>query len=134
MHKPAAFRTALTLPERSCKPLPKLRDICRVVRMASPRALSAQTRSVLNAMANEPARWLHGYSISKATGLKSGTLYPLLMRLSDQGHLESRWEQPERPGRPARHAYRLTASGLALAREHREALPSDPGVAGLVPA
>jgi DNA-binding PadR family transcriptional regulator len=39
------------------------------------------------------------------------------MRLSDQGLLESRWQEPERPGLPPRHAYRLTASGLTLARE-----------------
>jgi DNA-binding PadR family transcriptional regulator len=39
------------------------------------------------------------------------------MRLSEQGLLEERWQQAERPGLPARHVYRLTASGVALARE-----------------
>jgi DNA-binding PadR family transcriptional regulator len=61
--------------------------------------------------------WRHGYDLSKETGLRSGTLYPLLMRLSEQGLLESRWQEPERSGLPPRHVYRLTASGLALARE-----------------
>ena len=65
----------------------------------------------------EPRTWQHGYELSKGTGLKSGTLYPILLRLSDQGLLDSRWKDAERPGRPPRHVYRLTASGLALARE-----------------
>jgi DNA-binding PadR family transcriptional regulator len=39
------------------------------------------------------------------------------MRLHEQGLLESRWEEAERPGLPPRHVYRLTAAGLALARE-----------------
>ncbi len=81
-----------------------------------PRALSGQARSLLLALAQEPRAWQHGYDLSKATGLKSGTLYPLLMRLAEQGLLRSRWEESELPGRPQRHAYRLTADGLALAR------------------
>lgn len=78
---------------------------------------SAQTRELLAAMARQPRTWQYGYELSKQTGLKSGTLYPLLIRLSEQGLLESQWQEPERPGKPARHAYKLTASGLALARE-----------------
>ena len=31
--------------------------------------------------------------------------------------LEQRWQEAERPGLPPRHVYRLTAAGLALARE-----------------
>jgi DNA-binding PadR family transcriptional regulator len=78
---------------------------------------SAQTRQLLAVMLRQPRTWQYGYEISKQTGLKSGTLYPLLMRLSDQGLLDSQWQDPERPGTPPRHAYKLTASGLALARE-----------------
>lgn len=78
---------------------------------------SAQTRQLLSVMLRQPRTWQYGYEISKQTGLKSGTLYPLLMRLSDQGLLDSQWQEPERPGKPPRHAYKLTASGLALARE-----------------
>lgn len=76
---------------------------------------SLQTRAVLAALLEKPLAWRHGYDLSKATGLKSGTLYPLLIRLSDQGFLESKWEEAEQPGKPPRHAYRLTASGKALA-------------------
>jgi PadR family transcriptional regulator, regulatory protein PadR len=78
---------------------------------------SRQTRALLAALLERARAWRHGYELSKETGLKSGTLYPLLMRLSEQGLLESRWQEPERPGLPPRHVYRLTASGLALARE-----------------
>ena len=78
---------------------------------------SRQTRALLAAFLERAQTWLHGYELSKETGLKSGTLYPLLMRLSEQGLMESRWQEPERPGLPPRHIYRLTSSGLALARE-----------------
>jgi PadR family transcriptional regulator, regulatory protein PadR len=65
---------------------------------------SAQTRQLLSIMLRQPRTWQYGYEISKQTGLKSGTLYPLFMRLSDQGLLDSQWQNPERPGRPPRHA------------------------------
>ncbi len=67
-------------------------------------------------MSRKPRTWQYGYQLSKDTGLTSGTLYPLLIRLSDQGMLESEWQDPESPGKPPRHAYRLTSNGLALAR------------------
>ena len=60
--------------------------------------------------------WQYGYELTKQIGLTSGTLYPLLIRLSDDGLLESRWDEPERPGKPPRHAYRLTPHGVAFAR------------------
>jgi PadR family transcriptional regulator PadR len=78
---------------------------------------STQTRQLLAVMLRQPRTWHYGYELSKQTGLKSGTLYPLLMRLSDQGLLDSQWQEPERPGKPPRHAYKLTPSGLALGRE-----------------
>ena len=78
---------------------------------------SRQTRALLAALLERSGTWRHGYDLSKETGLRSGTLYPLLMRLSEQGLLEQRWQEPERPGLPPRHVYRLTAAGVALARE-----------------
>ena len=44
-------------------------------------------------------------------GVKSGTLYPLLMRLEAQGLLEARWVDSPQSGRPPRHVYRLTGAG-----------------------
>jgi len=78
---------------------------------------SRQARALFATLLDHPQTWRHGYDLSKETGLRSGTLYPLLIRLSEQGLLESRWQDAERPGLPPRHVYRLTASGLALARE-----------------
>jgi len=72
---------------------------------------------LLSALLENPREWRYGYEISRQTGLKSGTLYPLLMRLSDQGLLEEAWREPQLPGRPARHVYRLTAGGLQLAHD-----------------
>jgi len=60
----------------------------------------------------------------KEAGLLSGTLYPLLMRMSDQGLVEAEWRQPAQPGRPARHVYRLTATGLALAQASEMRAPA----------
>lgn len=81
---------------------------------------SRQTRTLLAMFLDRSQTWRHGYDLSKETGLKSGTLYPVLMRLSEQGLLESHWQDPERPGLPPRHVYRLTSSGLALAREQAQ--------------
>ena len=88
--------------------------------MALARKCSRQTIALLAVLLEQPRTWQHGYELSKETGLKSGTLYPILMRLSDQGLLDSRWKDAERPGRPPRHVYRLTATGLALVREQVE--------------
>lgn len=82
--------------------------------MARARAPSAQTLKVLNAFCERPQEWRHGYDLSRASGLSSGTLYPLLIRLHERGLLDAQWVAPERPGRPPRHAYRLSASGVAF--------------------
>jgi PadR family transcriptional regulator, regulatory protein PadR len=79
------------------------------------RALSAPARRLLAALADSSGGWRHGYDLCREGGLKSGTLYPLLIRLEAQGHLEAEWRDAEEPGRPPRHVYRLTASGLRLA-------------------
>lgn len=63
-------------------------------------------------LAESPDEWRYGYDLSRVTGLKSGTLYPLLIRLSDQGLLESKWQAPTVQGRPPRHTYRITAAGM----------------------
>lgn len=78
---------------------------------------SKQMRALLDILVEQRQEWRHGYDLMKATGLASGTLYPLLMRMTDQGLVEAEWHEPAQPGRPARHAYRLTAAGLALALE-----------------
>lgn len=81
------------------------------------RSPSTQTRAVLASLVGERDRWRHGYELSKETGLASGTLYPLLIRLADRGYLESKWEDSDAPGRPPRHLYRLTAAGRQYAAD-----------------
>lgn len=83
--------------------------------MTSSRAFSPQTVCVLAALCAEPSVWRHGYTLAKQTGLKSGTLYPILVRLADRGLVEASWEDEHTPGRPRRHLYRLTADGLTAA-------------------
>jgi DNA-binding PadR family transcriptional regulator len=78
---------------------------------------SPQTLQLFAALLDDPPRWRYGYDLSKETSLASGTLYPILMRLTDQRLLETAWEPSDEPGRPPRHIYRLTADGVVLARE-----------------
>ena len=85
----------------------------RVVRPR--REFSPQALSVLAALCEQPSQWQHGYTLAGKTGLKSGTLYPILIRLSDRGLVEACWQEEPQPGRPRRHLYRLTADGLASA-------------------
>ena len=79
-------------------------------------ATSRTTRLILATFASRPGEWRHGYDLCREAGVKSGTLYPMLIRLADQGLLVAEWRESEKPGRPPRHAYRLTPKGLALAR------------------
>jgi PadR family transcriptional regulator, regulatory protein PadR len=78
---------------------------------------SAQTLAVLAELCATPTQWRHGYGIARNTGLKSGTLYPVLIRLADRGLVAACWEDEQPAGRPRRHLYRLTAEGLAVADE-----------------
>jgi DNA-binding PadR family transcriptional regulator len=95
--------------------------------MARTANISSQTRGVLAILAAQSGAWRYGYEISRLTGLKSGTLYPLLNRLHEQQLVDSTWMLSPEPGRPARHIYRLTKPGLALARRLSVAFkPFDP--------
>ncbi|PXA96382.1 PadR family transcriptional regulator [Nostoc sp. 3335mG] len=92
--------------------------------MVRHRSLSEAARTVLAILLEAPGAWRHGYELAQLAGVKSGTLYPLLIRLEEQGHLDAEWQQPQGGGRPPRHAYRLTASGVALARANPPATRS----------
>jgi PadR family transcriptional regulator PadR len=73
---------------------------------------SPQVIRVLHVLASDPARWRYGYDLATEVHLKSGSLYPILIRLADRALLETSWE-PGPPGRPPRHLYRLTPTGRA---------------------
>lgn len=83
--------------------------------MAANLRTSKQTLKLLAALTGSPSSWHYGYALSRETGLLSGTLYPILMRLEARGWLETRWETPPPGGRPPRHMYRLTPGGRASA-------------------
>jgi DNA-binding PadR family transcriptional regulator len=82
--------------------------------------LTRSTTRALLAFLETPRSWRYGYDLMKVTDLSSGTLYPLLARLTDDGWLESRWEESEFPGRPPRQLYRLTGTGRMQARQALE--------------
>jgi PadR family transcriptional regulator, regulatory protein PadR len=84
--------------------------------MARRSGFSAQTLSVLTVLGADPACWQHGYLLARQTGLRSGTLYPILIRLAERGLVEACWEDGQPAGRPRRHLYRLSSDGLAVAR------------------
>lgn len=81
--------------------------------------ISLQTLRVLEAFLERPAEELAGTDVQKRSGLASGTLYPILLRLESAGWFSSRWENidPARAGRPRRRLYRFTSSGLSQASE-----------------
>ena len=78
--------------------------------MQRSRPPSAQAINVLRALAADPARWRYGYDLAAEVHLKSGSLYPMLVRLADRGLLETSWE-PGQGSRPPRHLYRLSLAG-----------------------
>ncbi len=85
--------------------------------MPRARRPSAQTVAVLRALAQQPREWRYGYDLCQEIGLKAGSMYPILMRLADRGLLATSWETVAEAGRPPRHLYRLTRSGLDLVAE-----------------
>ena len=85
--------------------------------MKRARRPSPQTMAVIEALAQEPTVWRYGYDLCQQLGMKAGSMYPILMRLADQGMLETTWAAEAEPGRPPRHLYRLTGTGQALATQ-----------------
>jgi PadR family transcriptional regulator, regulatory protein PadR len=81
--------------------------------------LTPATLSLVSVMLSDPGAEWHGFELSRAAGLKSGTTYPILARLEGARWLRSRWEkgEPSTLGRPRRRLYRLTGEGeVALRR------------------
>jgi PadR family transcriptional regulator len=94
-----------------------------------PLALSALT--VLGAVSRAVR---YGFDIMDATGLPSGTVYPVLGRLERDGYVRSKWESQvlaQREKRPPRRYYEITASGarvLAESAEHYRTLGARLGI------
>jgi PadR family transcriptional regulator PadR len=80
--------------------------------------LTAPLERVLTVMIADPSAPQYGYDLMKAAKLPSGTLYPMLARLEQDGLVDAEWEaqREDAAGRPPRKYYRLTAEGLRVAR------------------
>lgn len=94
--------------------------------MKAPR-MTSQTLKVLAAIQSEQRA--SGAQIAKNSGLASGTLYPILLRLESAGWLRSEWEygDPAALGRPRRRYYTLTGEGAKCAAEAARELHSSIG-------
>ena len=120
-------------PEAEPRPFPRVIRLYRVPpacpayaddhylsRGSEPRELTSRVLRaalpVLAALCDQPPQWQHGYALARQTGLKSGTLYPILIRLAGRGLVEARWQDEPQPGRPRRHLYRPPAAARAATR------------------
>ena len=84
---------------------------------AEPRLSYAALR-ILRVLVDQPSNLgLAGADIARVTGILSGTLYPVLARLTQAGWLTKHWENldPREAGRPRRCLYHLTVVGTRLA-------------------
>src|SRR5258708_1221962 len=81
--------------------------LCRVRYMR----MTIQTLTVLKVLLDDPTAEQYGLELTEKTGLRSGTLYPILMRLEREGWADSAWEDsaiPQTHGRPRRRYYCLS--------------------------
>jgi PadR family transcriptional regulator, regulatory protein PadR len=80
--------------------------------------LTGPLERVFRVMITDSTAPHYGYDLMKAARLPSGTLYPMLARLQQDGLVNSEWEarRQDAGGRPPRKYYRLTAEGLRVAR------------------
>jgi PadR family transcriptional regulator PadR len=69
---------------------------------------------VAQAICANPTGRYWGYPLTKVTGLRSGTLYPILNNLLAEGWLSDGWEEidPAVAKRPPRRYYEITPEGL----------------------
>jgi PadR family transcriptional regulator len=95
--------------------------------MADEIRITGPTLKFLGRMLTAPATGISGAEISKATGVASGTLYPILFRLEKARWLSSEWEDvnPSEVGRPRKRLYKMTTLGCTASKS---------AIAGLVPS
>jgi DNA-binding PadR family transcriptional regulator len=90
-------------------------DLCRLAGVK----MTDTLERVLRVFLEDPTAARYGYELMKAAKIQSGTLYPMLARLAEEGLVVSAWEphQEEAGGRPPRKWYKLTGDGVATARQ-----------------
>lgn len=92
--------------------------------MAAEVRITTTVARVLRAFLEDTGRPRYGFDLMRATGLPSGTLYPILARLESAGWLINRPENidPASEGRPARRMYLISDYGAQAARMELAAL------------
>ena len=86
--------------------------------------LTYPTALVLKALAGG---FHYGFDVMDATGLPSGTVYPILRRLDGEGLLESKWEKQavaQEEQRPPRRYYAITRAGERMLAEASRRFPT----------
>jgi DNA-binding PadR family transcriptional regulator len=82
--------------------------------------ITMHTLAVLKVLLESPTADSYGLDLAKRAGIKTSSVYPVLMRLEQARWVTSSWEpiEPTEARRPRRRLYRLTAEGvLAAVRE-----------------
>ena len=98
--------------------------------MNTPLRMTYATAMVLQAL-DRGSR--HGFDVIDATGLRSGTVYPLLRRFEDAKLVRSKWEAvaiARAENRPPRKYYELTESANPMLKAARGRFPA-PARAGV---
>src|SRR5881227_2402890 len=80
---------------------------------------SLATLEVLQAMVARSTEPHYGLELADKAQLATGTVYPILRRLEQDGWVTSSWEDvdPSAEHRPRRRLYFLSGAGARLARE-----------------
>jgi DNA-binding PadR family transcriptional regulator len=93
---------------------------------------SIATRLVFQAFLDSPSDETYGFELAEATGLPSGTIYPILHRLEEEGLVKGRWGHVEAGSQHRRRRYyELTGEGRRVA--HRETAEQRQALRLLVP-
>jgi PadR family transcriptional regulator, regulatory protein PadR len=98
--------------------------------------MTPQTVAVVEFLLAEPSKPHYGLDVARETGLKTGTVHPILTRLQQAGWITSFWEDPadhEDTGRPRRRYYQFTGEGERAARKAIAATGPSTGLSGLRP-
>ena len=90
--------------------------------MSNDPRMTLQTQLVLRAFLDARREEQYGLELAKASGLPTGSIYPILARLEAAGWITSDWEMIDEraEGRPRRRYYRLTGYGVRASREALE--------------
>ena len=80
------------------------------------RLLSPNAARLIAAFLHTPHGHFYGYELLQETGMKSGSLYPVLGRFEDLGWIRGEMQQSP-GGRPPRRIYVLDPEGAAVAQK-----------------